>query len=1689
MLHRYTFPFLRLVVFPAAVALALGAHPAEAQFTPTVDGTIPNGSNNQDEYVTAAPRADNVGNGIAPEAERILYYADDANQTLYVGVRGALPTGSDDGIALWLNFRELDGADAGTNLGVSGAGHYMSSNPEADFEVDYMLALHTNSSSSEVQVEAVKHVGTAASQNLGTSDQSGTSTTNVNSDFFSAGSVTFAFDNNGTGNDQGFEIAIPYGELGITRAGAMEAFAGVVSPSGSFTDETVPGDPSSTPGTNPDFGDLGGGPFHRTKTFTARFTDFGLDNSDGSFTKNNTWEATDTDGETIPFEGSKVVAGSEAGGRNSHVLFDTDVTLHTFTVDTATDNDGSNVSEVGTGNTLTITDSLTLKTETLADGGGTLDMADGTTVERSGGTIDFTPTFSGDATVAYTAGLTTGPELPSTISSVRVSATSSTVTLGSDVTVSNTLDLDAGTLSDNGGSQTLTLSDGSTVQRSDGTLGFTPSFGTSVNVTYTAGLTTGNELSPSHAGTLTVDAWGEIVGLEASTNPTLQGDLKVLNGTFADGGNTITIHGDATVDETYTTVSGGQLTFSGGSGTHTLAGSGSYNTVELNESGDFSGAEATISEGASFEKLIVTDGALEVESSGATVRYAVTIDSELQLSGPLDVGGPLTVNGTIAPGGQTITLNGSSTQTLSGTTSPFSLGSLTLNNSNGATLETDLTIAGTLALTSGTLSRAGSETLTLSGGSTVRRSNGALGFTPSFGTPVDVTYTEGLTTGPELPPSSTGTLTVDASSAAVTVADGTNPTVSDALTVTSGTLDLNGNDVTLTGSLTESGTLVDNASKGGTVTFDAGGTQTVTGTPTFASATLNTTVDFDLSPTVNGTLTLNPGGSVTTSAPTYGGSATLRYATGTTTNRGLEWSSTSGAGHPTNVTLANGSTLNLSAGGAGTARSIDGALTIGGSSTLDMDDMSAALTVGGKATVNGTLTLGSASGGDLTVSGGDLTVDGTLTANGRTVALSGSSAQTLGGTVSSLSLGGLTVDNSNGVTLNTGVDLSKTLTLTSGALTSNGNLTLQSTASKTAAVAGSGSGTVSGDVTMERYVGFPDDGTNNSHWRFLSSPLSVLLDDAGTDGNSDNLLSNVWTQSTGSGANAQVNVGNATIFTYAEDTNIDNNLSEGWSDVATLNDSPVTPGDGYLTYLFENNNSAGPDGFPVTLSVTGSLPANETDGTNAAPSLTFTDDSDSDAQNGWNLVANPFAAPLDWQSVVDNGLEQLDKTIYVWDPEAGQYATYTADGGGTGGAGTQDQYIAPFQAFFVKAEPLSAKPPDPPIKSSSLEPGMTITASDKAVGTNPSLKSTPPDSSSPRITLRLTAQGDSTSETTVVRYTNEALAGKDRTDVYQLKPVSGSYALLASGMDGRDALFDLQSRPVPPVRDTLDLALDVTASGTYTLDASALQDVPPGWKVILENQETGARHDLGTGASVTFDYTAPASSSPSSPATTASLQNGTPTVATTTDSSDALPDYQLYVGPQAALPVELASFDATADAHAVALTWQTASETNNAGFTVERRIEGSGSWVEVGTREGAGTTTQPRTYRFRDAEVPFAAETLTYRLRQADLDGVTTLSNPRTVSLAAPETTTLRPPFPNPVRQQATIRYTLPRAQGVTISLYDVLGRRVRTLTQGQQAAGRHERSVDLSGLPSGTYFVRMRASDATHSRRLTVVR
>jgi hypothetical protein len=190
------------------------------------------------------------------------------------------------------------------------------------------------------------------------------------------------------------------------------------------------------------------------------------------------------------------------------------------------------------------------------------------------------------------------------------------------------------------------------------------------------------------------------------------------------------------------------------------------------------------------------------------------------------------------------------------------------------------------------------------------------------------------------------------------------------------------------------------------------------------------------------------------------------------------------------------------------------------------------------------------------------------------------------------------------------------------------------------------------------------------------------------------------------------------------------------------------------------------------------------------------------------------------------------------------------------------------------------------------------------------------------------------------------------------------------------------------------------------------------------------------------------------------------------------------------LPVELAAFEGTVTESGVDLTWQTASETGNAGFEIQRKrpgASGNAAWTKIGFVDGAGSTSETKTYEFTDTDLPYAADTLSYRLRQVDTDGSANLSKTITVERSVDEVELLGT-YPNPAQQRATVGYALPEEQKVSIRLYDVLGRQVRTVVSDTQE-GRHQRTLDVGSLPSGVYFLRLRAGDETRTQKLTIAR
>jgi Secretion system C-terminal sorting domain len=77
----------------------------------------------------------------------------------------------------------------------------------------------------------------------------------------------------------------------------------------------------------------------------------------------------------------------------------------------------------------------------------------------------------------------------------------------------------------------------------------------------------------------------------------------------------------------------------------------------------------------------------------------------------------------------------------------------------------------------------------------------------------------------------------------------------------------------------------------------------------------------------------------------------------------------------------------------------------------------------------------------------------------------------------------------------------------------------------------------------------------------------------------------------------------------------------------------------------------------------------------------------------------------------------------------------------------------------------------------------------------------------------------------------------------------------------------------------------------------------------------------------------------------------------------------------------------------------------------------------------------------------------------------------------SPIRASLRQNYPNPFNPSTTIKYELPRASMVSLSVYDILGREVSVLVNESKNAGVYEVKFDASGLSSGVYFYRLQAS------------
>ena len=79
--------------------------------------------------------------------------------------------------------------------------------------------------------------------------------------------------------------------------------------------------------------------------------------------------------------------------------------------------------------------------------------------------------------------------------------------------------------------------------------------------------------------------------------------------------------------------------------------------------------------------------------------------------------------------------------------------------------------------------------------------------------------------------------------------------------------------------------------------------------------------------------------------------------------------------------------------------------------------------------------------------------------------------------------------------------------------------------------------------------------------------------------------------------------------------------------------------------------------------------------------------------------------------------------------------------------------------------------------------------------------------------------------------------------------------------------------------------------------------------------------------------------------------------------------------------------------------------------------------------------------------------------------------------------------YPNPFNPVTNIKFGIPKDVQVSLKIYDILGREVKTLINEYKQAGYYIISFDASSLSSGIYFYRIKASNYTDTKKMMVVK
>ena len=200
--------------------------------------------------------------------------------------------------------------------------------------------------------------------------------------------------------------------------------------------------------------------------------------------------------------------------------------------------------------------------------------------------------------------------------------------------------------------------------------------------------------------------------------------------------------------------------------------------------------------------------------------------------------------------------------------------------------------------------------------------------------------------------------------------------------------------------------------------------------------------------------------------------------------------------------------------------------------------------------------------------------------------------------------------------------------------------------------------------------------------------------------------------------------------------------------------------------------------------------------------------------------------------------------------------------------------------------------------------------------------------------------------------------------------------------------------------------------------------------------------------------------------------------ATCTDIGDCLPQ----------LNVEMEFFSAMlGDDNRIWLTWETSSETNNAGFEIQLSLDNQ-IFVPIDFVDGFGTTETSKNYSFQMN--PEASGVHFIRLKQVDFDGAFEFTDVIEVETDVPGSFKMYPSYPNPFNPSTKIQFVVSESLETRLTIFDSMGQEIETLYQGVPEPGINQ-VVEFDGrnLSSGTYYIKLITPIGSEIRTISLIK